>query len=138
MEVHEDIDGYTLSQHNAVLYRNNSFIFRHTDREFVTTWSYSTSCRVFTISKISLFAWACKFTLYVRCDEDLFSRASWLSFIFLLKSWLKMVSSFHVDVNIFFKWNVTREWRFKLILIRELFFYLRDEFAKICTILERL
>ena len=30
MEVHEDIDGYTLTQHNAVLDGNNSFI-RHTD-----------------------------------------------------------------------------------------------------------
>ena len=26
MEVHEDIDGYTLTQHNAVLDGNNSFI----------------------------------------------------------------------------------------------------------------
>ena len=34
----------------------------HTDRQFVITWFYSTSCGVFTISKISLFERARKFT----------------------------------------------------------------------------
>ena len=63
MEVHEDIDGYTLTQHNAMLDGNNTVLFlRHTDTEFVITWLYSSSCGVYTISKISLFAEACKFT----------------------------------------------------------------------------
>ena len=31
------------------------FFVWHTDTEFVVTWFYSTSCGVFTISKISLF-----------------------------------------------------------------------------------
>ena len=68
--------------------------FWHTDREFVITRPYSTSCRVFTISKVSLFPGASTFTslhsgsyiVYTyTCDGDLFSHES--SLMFLLKSW---------------------------------------------------
>ena len=46
---------------------------------------------------------------------------SWIVFynFFIRDSWLKMVRSFHVHVNEFFQFNMTREWRFELNVIRE-------------------
>ena len=102
---------------------------------FVKTWSYSTSCRVFTISKISLFAWACKFTVYVGCDEDLFSRASWLSFLFLLKSWFVIKDGKLLPCRREHFFLMERHLWMKIWISRDsrtfFFLFLRDEFARI-------
>ena len=95
MEVREDINGYTLTQHNAVLDSSNSFICSGTDKEFVITWFYSSSCRVFTLSKISLLPGACKFSslgpafpiLYTWGVMGFYFLANHRSYIFLLISW---------------------------------------------------
>jgi len=52
---------------------------------------------------------------------DLFSRESWFKNLFIRDSWLKMARSFHVHVNEFFIFCVTREWTVELNVIREPF-----------------
>ena len=63
-ESREDINGYTLTQQNAVLDgRAGTVLFvRYADKQSFITRFYWTSCEIFTISKISLFPEAYKFT----------------------------------------------------------------------------